>query len=127
MAWQIAAGMQDVDDDDFVRIVEENEEMLARPREAKILCVIDQDGTALATGLPRHNCLTTLDQFGLVDLGSGAAQSALWSSAQLRQGFVARGVSAASCVSRRGPSLSECIADRICAAALGEITGLGLC
>lgn len=67
MPRQITPGMQDVDDDDLLRPVEEHQEMLPCPREPEIVGVIDQNGATSAARLTTLDRRTTLENRMLVE------------------------------------------------------------
>ncbi|MET4130434.1 hypothetical protein ACSSV6_003756 [Roseovarius sp. MBR-38] len=61
MVWKIASGMQDVDDDHFVRLIQKHQKMLPCPREPQIRSIIDQNSTAPAMRLTVQDRLTAVE------------------------------------------------------------------
>lgn len=66
MTWKITPGMQDVNDDDLVRLIQEHKEMLPCPRKPQIGRIIDQNRTASAMRLTVQDCLTAGEQFRFI-------------------------------------------------------------
>ena len=69
MAGQIAAGMQYVNDDDFVWPVQIHQEMLSSPDEPEIVSVIHENRAAPAMHLAVQDRVATAEQLSLVKLG----------------------------------------------------------
>ena len=68
MARQIAAGMQDIDDEDFLRPVQKHEEVLPCPDLSQVFGIIDKDRTASAVCPAAYNGIAMGKEFHLVDI-----------------------------------------------------------
>jgi len=66
---QITSGMQDVDDDDLVRLIQKHQEMLPCSEISQVFGIIDQDGTAPAVSLTIHYRFASGKKFGFVNAG----------------------------------------------------------
>jgi hypothetical protein len=61
--------MQDINDNDLVRLIQEHKEMLPCPSEPQIGRIIDQIGAASAMRLTVQDCLTAGEHLVLVEFG----------------------------------------------------------
>jgi hypothetical protein len=67
MTRKITAGMQDINDDDHVRLIQKYQEMLPCPREPQIGRIINQNRTASAMRLTVQDCLTAGEHLVLIE------------------------------------------------------------
>ena len=68
MTRKITAGMQDINDNDLVRLIQKHQEMLPCPREPQIDCVIYQNRTASTMRLTVQDCLAAGEHLVLIEL-----------------------------------------------------------
>src|SRR6056297_215871 len=68
MTRQITPRMQDIDDDDFVGLVQKNQKMLPCPNKPQVIGFIHEDCTAPAMRLTAQSPFTAVKQFRLVEL-----------------------------------------------------------
>ena len=68
MAREIAAGREDIHDDDLVRSIQKHKEMFPCPYEPQVFDIINENCATPAMGLAVQNSFTAVEQFGLVKL-----------------------------------------------------------
>lgn len=68
MAGEIAARMEDIHDEDVVRSIQKDQEMLPCPYEPQVFDIINETCATPAMGLAIQNTFTAVEQFGLVKL-----------------------------------------------------------
>ncbi len=61
MAREIAAGMEDIHDDDLVRSIQKDQEMLPCPYEPQVVDIINENCATPTMGLAIQNTLTAVE------------------------------------------------------------------
>ncbi len=69
MSWKIAAGMQDVDNDHRIRLIQVDEEVLPCPDVSEVRCLINQYGAAPTCHPALSYSVAPRDQLLLVKIG----------------------------------------------------------
>tara|TARA_R110002110_G_scaffold104684_1_gene263788 strand:+ start:452 stop:757 length:306 start_codon:yes stop_codon:yes gene_type:complete len=60
--------MEDIDDDNLVRSIQKDQEMLPCPYETQVFDIVNENCATPAMGLAIQNTFTAVEQFGLVKL-----------------------------------------------------------
>lgn len=68
MAGQIAARMQNIDDDDFIGPIQKHQEVLPCPDEPEVVGAIHQNGTAPAVRLAVQDRIAPVEQLRFIKL-----------------------------------------------------------